>query len=40
MDAARGHEPVSVIGIKLHILVNGDLFDTETREARAGRPAD
>ena len=40
MDAARGHEPVSLIGIKLHILVNGDLFDTETREARAGRPAD
>jgi cyanophycinase len=40
MDAARGHEPVSLIGIRLHILVNGDLFDAETREARAGRPAD
>ena len=40
MDTARGHEPVSLIGIKLHILVNGDLFDTGTREARAGRPAD
>ena len=40
MDRARGHEPVSLIGIRLHILVNGDLFDTETREARAGSPAD
>jgi cyanophycinase len=40
MDTARGHEPVSLIGIKLHILVNGDLFDTGTREPRAGRPDD
>ena len=40
MAAARGNEPVSLIGIKLHILANGDLFDVETREARAGRPAD
>ena len=36
MDAARGGEPVSLIGIRLHILVNGDLFDAETREARPG----
>jgi cyanophycinase len=36
MDAARSGEPVSLIGIKLHILVNGDLFDAETREARPG----
>jgi cyanophycinase len=40
MDRARGREPVGMIGIKLHILVNGDLFDPETREARAGSPAD
>ena len=36
MDAARSGEPVSLIGIRLHILVNGDLFDAETREARPG----
>ena len=36
MAAARSGEPVSLIGIKLHILVNGDLFDAETREARPG----
>jgi cyanophycinase len=40
LAAASGGEPVGLIGIKLHILVNGDLFDAETREARAGRPAD
>ena len=39
MDAARGGEPVSLIGIRLHILVNGDLFDAETREARPGGEA-
>ena len=36
MAAARSGEPVSLIGIRLHILVNGDLFDAETREARPG----
>jgi len=36
MDAVRSGEPVSMIGIRLHILVNGDLFDAETREARPG----
>ncbi len=40
MDRARGHEPVSMIGIRLHILVNGDLFDAETRAACAGSTAD
>lgn len=40
MDRVRGHEPVGMIGIRLHILVNGDLFDAETREARAGSHAD
>jgi cyanophycinase len=36
MAAASAGEPVTLIGIKLHILVNGDLFDAETREARPG----
>lgn len=36
MASARSGEPVSLIGIRLHILVNGDLFDAETREARPG----
>jgi cyanophycinase len=36
MDEARHGEPVSLIGIRLHILVNGDLLDAETREARPG----
>ena len=39
MAAARSGEPVSLIGIRLHILVNGDLFDAETREARPGGEA-
>ena len=39
MASARSGEPVSLIGIKLHILVNGDLFDAETREARPGASA-
>ena len=39
MASARTGEPVSLIGIKLHILVNGDLFDAETREARPGASA-
>jgi len=38
MAAASAGEPVTLIGIKLHILVNGDLFDAETREARPGAP--
>jgi cyanophycinase len=36
MDEASRGRPVSMIGIRLHILVDGDLFDAETREARPG----
>ena len=35
MDRARRGEPVSLIGIKLHILVAGGRFDITTREAYA-----
>jgi hypothetical protein len=35
----RHGEPASLIGIRLHILVNGDLLDAETREVRPGGPA-
>ena len=34
MDQARRGEPVSLIGVKLHILVSGGWFDAVTREAR------
>ena len=33
MDRARRGEPVSLIGVKLHILVAGGRFDTASREA-------
>lgn len=33
MDRARRGEPVSLIGVKLHILVAGGRFDTTSREA-------
>jgi cyanophycinase len=33
MDQARRGEPVSLIGVKLHILVAGGRFDIESREA-------
>ena len=35
MDKARRGEPVSLIGVKLHILVSGGRFDIQTREALA-----
>ncbi len=35
MDRARRGEPVSLIGVKLHILVGGGRFHIETREASA-----
>ena len=35
MDRARRGDPVSLIGIKLHILVSGGRFDIATREAYA-----
>jgi cyanophycinase len=33
MDIARRGDPVSLIGIKMHILINGGRFDIPTREA-------
>lgn len=35
MDSARRGEPVSLIGVKLHILVAGGRFEIATREAYA-----
>lgn len=35
MDRARRGEPVSLIGVRLHILVSGGRFDIETRVAHA-----
>ena len=35
MDKARRGDPVSLIGVKLHILIAGGRFAIETREARA-----
>lgn len=36
MDKAHRREPVSLIGVKLHILVSGGCFDIVGREATAG----
>ena len=33
MDSARRHDPVSVIGLRLHVLVNGGRYDMTSREA-------
>jgi hypothetical protein len=35
MDSARRGEPVSLIGVKLHILVAGGRFEIEERRATA-----
>jgi cyanophycinase len=35
MDRARRGEPVSLIGVKLHILVSGGRFDITSRDAQA-----
>jgi cyanophycinase len=35
MDQARRGDPVSLIGVKMHILVAGGRFDIATREAHA-----
>ena len=35
MDKARRGEPVSLIGVKLHILISGGRFDIAAREAFA-----
>ena len=36
MDQARRGDPVSLIGVKLHILIAGGRFDAVTRQASAG----
>ncbi len=36
MDRAQEDEPVSLLGIQLHILTRGALFNLHTREAAAG----
>jgi cyanophycinase len=33
MDSARRHDPVSVIGLRLHVLAEDGTFDLETRQA-------
>lgn len=38
MDRARRGEPVSLIGVRLHILVQGGRFDIVTRTAYPGEP--
>jgi cyanophycinase len=35
MDSARRGDPVSLIGVKLHILISGGRFDIASREAHA-----
>lgn len=34
MDHAKGRQPVSMIGIQLHVLVEGGTFNLHTRDAR------
>ena len=35
MDSANRHDPVSVINIRLHVLVEGGRYDITSRSARA-----
>ena len=35
MDSARPGEPVSLIGLRLHVLAHGARYDVANREARA-----
>jgi cyanophycinase len=37
IDAAKAGEPVSLTGVKVHVLVHGGTFNLETREAGAVR---
>lgn len=39
MDSAKRSQPVSLIGIRLHILIEGGTYNTQTREARAAGAA-
>jgi cyanophycinase len=36
MDVAKVNDPVCMLGIKLHILIQGSRFNLHTREASAG----
>src|SRR5262249_4388094 len=40
MDAALAGQPVSLIGIRLHILIEGGTYNTHTRKAKAGAVAE
>jgi len=40
MDAALKGQPVSLIGIRLHILIEGGTYNTHTRKAKAGAIAE
>ncbi len=33
MDSAKPHDPVCVIGVRLHVLIDGATFNIETRRA-------
>ena len=35
MDSAKPHEPVCVLGVRLHVLIDGATFNVRTREAKA-----
>ena len=39
MDVASRHDPVCLIGVKLHILIEGATYNLQTREASAGQVA-
>jgi cyanophycinase len=36
MDVAKPNDPICMLGIKLHILIQGSRFNLETRQASAG----
>ena len=38
MDSARQDDPVSIIGLRLHVLVEGGTYDLRSRRARPGEP--
>ncbi|MEM7353102.1 MAG: cyanophycinase [Acidobacteriota bacterium] len=39
MDSVKPHDPVCVIGIRLHVLIEGATFNIETRQASPPAPA-
>ena len=36
MDVAKAGDPVTILGVRLHVLAAGGGFDLETRKARSG----